>query len=40
MEHRRSSFNTDEHHYGSTDDEILRKEVALIIHFIKLTQAV
>lgn len=37
--HHRSSFNTDEHHYCSTDNEMLKEEPALIILIIMLTAA-
>lgn len=33
-----SSFNTDEHHYCSTDNEILKEETVLIV-LIMLTTA-
>lgn len=35
----RSSFNTDEHHYCSTDNEILKEESSLVVLCIMLTTA-
>lgn len=37
--HHRSSFNTDEHHYCSSDNEILKEESAFVIPIIKRAAA-